>query len=251
MTVTTYQGWLADGKPFRNCVPLLNFIATLRLHGYTGPGSGLGDLSHLTASLPEDHCPYSHTPWPGAQPYPYILAIDIMPGQGLDIIELGGRLFDDKSSNVAGTQPIKYLNWTDSDGNVWHDSWMPNHTRFRSTDSGHIHMSFRTDLVTSTVMASYDPYGGTDVTPEQATQLNAVFQGMYQGGGSWGDWVPASDVIAGSNNGLNSQVQHLHRTVDDLEKKVDLILEKLASGGGPAPTPGNFTINLSGQATPE
>lgn len=162
MTATTYAGWVADGKPSRNCRPLLDFIATLRTHGYTGPGSGLGDLSHLTANPPEDHCPFSHTPWPDTQPYPYVLAIDIMPSSGLDIIDLGGRLFDDKSSGKPGTEPIKYINWTDSAGNCFHDSWMPNHTRFASTDRGHIHMSFRTDYVTSTVMAQYDPYPGDD-----------------------------------------------------------------------------------------
>jgi hypothetical protein len=159
MTVTTYVGWVNDGRPWKNCQPINDFIATLREHKYTGPGVGIGDLSHLTANPPEDHCPYSHTPWPAPQPYPYVMAIDIMPNEGLDIIELGGRLFDDKSSSVPGTEPIKYLNWTDSDGNCWHDSWMPNHTRFRSTDRGHIHISFRTDYVRSAIMATYDPYG--------------------------------------------------------------------------------------------
>ena len=157
--VTTYAGWVADGRPWRNCQPINDLIATLRGHGYTGPGVGIGDQSHLTANPPEDHCPYSHTPWPGAQPYPYVMAIDIMPGEGIDIIDLGGRLFDDKSSDKPGTQPIKYINWTDSAGGCWHDSWMPSHTRFRSTDRGHIHISFRTDYVTSNAMASYDPYG--------------------------------------------------------------------------------------------
>jgi len=252
MTVTNYTQWVADGKPWKNCYPITDFIAMLRSHNYTGPGSGIGDQSHLTANPPEDHCPYSHTPWPGAQPYPFVMAIDIMPGQGLDIIALGGQLFDDKSSNVPGTEPIKYINWTDSAGNTWHDSWMPSHTRFRSTDTGHIHMSFRTDYVTSNRMAIYDPFGA-DMTPDQATQLNSIFQGMYEGGGSWGDWVPPADEISGSHNGLNSQIQHLHRTVDSLSQRVDAILAKLESmnGGGGGGAPGNFTINLSGVATPE
>ena len=158
MTCTTYTCWVNDGRPWKNCQPINDLIATLRRHGYTGPGVGIGNQAHLTANPPEDHTPYSHTPWPGAQPYPYVLAVDLMPAEGLDWIDLGGRLFDDKSSNVPGTQAIKYLNWTDSAGNTWHDSWMPNHTRFRSTDTGHIHVSFRTDYVTSTNMQQYDPY---------------------------------------------------------------------------------------------
>ncbi len=166
MTVTTYQGWLNDGSRWLDCQPTKDLIAMLRRHGYTGPGVGIGDQSHLTASPPEDHTPYSHTPWPGVQPYPTVMAIDIMPNSGVDLIWFGGKLFDDKSSGKPGTEPIKYMNWTDSAGNCWHDSWMPGHTRYSSTDRGHIHLSFRTDYATSTAMAGYDPFtttGGTSM----------------------------------------------------------------------------------------
>lgn len=189
MTCTTYTCWVNDGKPWKNCQPINDFIATLYAHGYTGPQSGIGDQSHLTATVPEDHCPYSHTPWPGTQPYPYVMAVDIMPGEGLDLVDLGGRLFDDKNSGKPGTQPIKYINWTDSDGNCWHDSWQPNHTRYGSTDTGHIHISFRTDYVTSTVMSQYKPYGEEDMASEWHTgdengpflsQGNAGFSGQQR-----------------------------------------------------------------------
>lgn len=180
MTCTTYTCWRNDGSPWSNCQPINDLIATLRRYGYTGPGVGIGDQSHLTATLPEDHCPYSHTSWPGVQPYPYVLAIDIMAGEGLDWVDLGGRIFDDKSSNKPGTQPIKYMNWTDSAGNTWHDSWQPNHTRYVSTDSGHIHISFRTDYVTSTAMASYDPYG--TLPPAQGDDMPAFVHCKENGG---------------------------------------------------------------------
>lgn len=159
MSCTTYNCWVNDGKPWSDCQPNRDFIAMLRRHGYTGPGVGIGDQSHLTANPPEDHTPYSHTPWPGAQPYPRILAIDIMPSSGIDIIDLAGRIFDDKMSSVPGLAPLKYMNWTDSAGNCWHDSWMSNHTRYASTDRGHIHLSWRTDYVNSTLLTTYDPYG--------------------------------------------------------------------------------------------
>lgn len=221
MTCTTYNCWINDGRPWENCQPIVNFIATLYEHGYTGPTSGIGDQSHLTANPPEDHCPYSHTPWPGAQPYPYVLAIDIMAGEGLDISDLGGRLFDDKSSNKPGTEPIKYINWTDSDGNCWHDSWMPNHTRFKSTDRGHIHISFRTDYVTSTRMAVYDPYG-EDMTPEQANQLGVVYALMVSatGVGSGGDYAAPDESVPGpqGNNNLFSKLNHVMRAVDRIEQ---------------------------------
>ena len=161
MSCTTYNCWRNDGSPWSDCQPTRDFIAMLQRHGYTGPTVGIGDQSHLTANPPEDHCPYSHTPWPGTQPYPRVMAIDIMPGEGVDIIWLGGRLFDDKMSGHPGLAPLKYMNWTDSDGNIWHDSWQPSHTRYRSSDSGHIHISWRTDYVNSTLLATYDPFGST------------------------------------------------------------------------------------------
>lgn len=232
MTCTTYTCWLNDGRPWKNCQPINDFVAALYAHGYTGPTVGIGDLSHLTAIPPEDHTPYSHTPWPGTQPYPFVLAIDIMGGQGLDLVDLGGRLFDDKSSNKPGTEPIKYINWTDSDGNCWHDSWMPNHTRFASTDKGHIHISFRTDYVTSTRMAIYDPYGGSDMTPEQASQLNAVWQLMTAptGVGSGGDYAAGSESVPGpaANNNLFSKLNHVMRAVDRIEQ----LLNDLPTGSG-------------------
>src|SRR5678816_1907478 len=46
MTVTNYTQWVADGKPWKNCQPINDFIAMLRRHGYTGPGNGIGDQSH-------------------------------------------------------------------------------------------------------------------------------------------------------------------------------------------------------------
>ena len=157
--VSSYSEWVADGSPWHDCQPTRDLITMLRSHGYSGPGVGLGDMSHLTAPLPEDHCPYSHTPWPGAQPYPAVMAIDIMAGYGVDVVWLGGKLFDDKQSGVEGTQPLKYMNWTDADGHCWHDSWMPSHARYASTDRGHIHLSWRTEYATSTIMQTYDPYG--------------------------------------------------------------------------------------------
>jgi hypothetical protein len=157
MAITSRTAWVSDGRPFKQCVPALDLRATLGRHGYTGPATGYPDARHLTAVPPEDHCPFSHTPWPGQQPYPYCMAIDIMPSAAFDWIELGTRLVADKNAGVPGTQAIKYINWTDSSGHCWNDGWTPNHTHGSSTDGGHVHVSFRTDYVTSHVMANYDP----------------------------------------------------------------------------------------------
>lgn len=156
--MTTYSQWVRDGRPFKQCQPALDLRATLGRRGYTGPATGYPDTRHQVAYPPEDHCPYSATPWPGAQPYPYCMAIDFEAGFGLDYIDLGTRLVFDKGNGVPGTEPIKYINWTDVKGNTWDEVWEPTHHRVPSTDRGHVHVSFRTDYVTSHSMASYDPY---------------------------------------------------------------------------------------------
>jgi hypothetical protein len=155
VTVTTYSQWIAAGSPWKPAAPVDSLAKVLRGHGYTV--YTLGNEDHATADPPEDHMPYSHTPWPGAQPYDYVLACDIMPppsGKGLpDLAALGQQLVADKKAGVAPW--IKYLNWTDSAGKCWHESWQPDHARTGSTDRGHIHVSIRTDYVTKVV--NYDP----------------------------------------------------------------------------------------------
>lgn len=152
---TTLSGWLADGSPWKPSTPVADFKATLTRYGFTV--YVLGNDDHQHADPPEDHTAFSHTPWPEKQPYPYILACDVMPGGRVDWRDLGAQVVRDKMAGVPGTEWIKYVNWTDRDGNVWQDSWQPNHVHRRSTDTGHLHFSGRTDFVTSSVAAGYDP----------------------------------------------------------------------------------------------
>lgn len=161
MAVTTFSGWVADGRPWDPAFPVDDLAICLRGYGYTV--YVLGNQDHATAQPPQDHMPYSHTPWPGRQPYPYVLALDIMPppaGKKLpSLAKLGAQLYKDKQAGVPGVLWIKYMNWepSGSSGPCYHDSWQPNHARTRSTDRGHIHISGRTDFVTSHAAAGYDP----------------------------------------------------------------------------------------------
>jgi hypothetical protein len=162
MTVTNYDQWVKDGSPWHPAKPVLDFAAILRGHGFTVYEIGAVD-THLDIPTPEDHAPFSHTPWPGAQPYPAVLALDIMPGGDMDWRDLGAKIVADKKAGAHGTDAIKYINWTDRAGNCWHDSWEPNHAQRPSSDRGHIHVSFRTDFVVSSVMSGYDPIKGFTV----------------------------------------------------------------------------------------
>ena len=218
MAVTTYEGWVADGRPAHQCQPGSDLLATLKKHKYTV--YWLGDDSHLKADPPEDHTPYSHTPWPGSQPYPAVLAIDIMPGGDLDWRDLGARIVADKNAGKPGTEPIKYINWTDRAGNCRQDSWKPTHVQKSSTDTGHIHISFRTDYVNSHVMAGYDPVLNLPPQPVATNRLatainhdgrieifasdsNGVPFHNYQTPDTWSGWASLGGKVTGMATSIN------------------------------------------------
>src|SRR5438874_13645090 len=163
MTVSTYQQWLADGGPARPAPVIAEFAALLRRYGYTV--YTFGDQSHLTADPPEDHTPFSATPWPGPQPYPLVMAVDVMPGGPVDWHPLGRRIVHDRLNGVPGTGWIKYANWTDLDGMCWHSSWQPGFVQRPSTDGGHIHVSARTDYAQLTDLRGWDPVAALAYTP--------------------------------------------------------------------------------------
>jgi hypothetical protein len=150
-----YYDWVNDGRPWRNAVPINDFAARLRSQGYTVYTIGSDDSEHLQSSYPEDHCPFSFSAWPWPQPYPEVMALDIMPGGPVDWRDLAARISADKSAGKQGTEWIKYMNWTDRGGSIWHDSWMPWFARTGSSDGGHIHISGRTDY--HNAHTSYDP----------------------------------------------------------------------------------------------
>lgn len=177
MAITTYQGWVNNGRPIKPAVCIADWISTLRRHGYEV--GYYPDERHLKAQPPEDHTPYSHTSWPGIQPYPYVLGSDLMPPTrtGLPTLaQIGARIVLDKQKGVPGTEFIKYVNWTDAKGNCWHDEWEPTYRRSSSNDRGHLHLSARTDWTTK--HTAYDPVARilgandmqlTDVVPSAAT----------------------------------------------------------------------------------
>jgi hypothetical protein len=181
MSVTTYAGWVAAGSPAKPAQPIADMVAMFRAAGYPGTGY-YPDERHLRADPPEDHTPYSRTPWPGAQPYPLILALDLMPrrdGDGKSLAPIARRVIADKR---AGRAPwIKYINWTDEGGKVWHTKWQPNEVTTSSSDSGHVHISIRTDYATSGAARNWNP---TLTEDDMALDLNTVVPGTNGPDGS-------------------------------------------------------------------
>lgn len=200
MTVTTYQEWLADGSPWTPCSPVGALALAAHNHGV---GIGIiGDMSHLTADPPQDHCPYSHTPWPGAQPYPHVMAIDLMTTD----VSVANALIDAKRS---GRVPcIKYMNYTDATGNCHHISWEPDEMVEASSDTGHIHISIRTDHVDCSHATGFDPFAVSTPTPVPTGDFALTHWTSVQKGSSGAAVKVAQGILiahgysVGSGNGL-------------------------------------------------
>jgi hypothetical protein len=167
MASQAYRNWVADGRPWKFARPITQVGDRLRAHGYTVYYQG--NQAHLEHEPPEDHTPFSATGWPAKSPYPYCMAMDIMPptpgqkskvtGQPLpSLAKLAGQLRADKMDEVRQAVFVKYINWepSGSGGPCYHDMWTPTYTRRSSSDRGHIHVSARSDMATSTVSDGYD-----------------------------------------------------------------------------------------------
>jgi hypothetical protein len=168
MASQAYHDWVAAGKPWKIARPIQMVGNRLRAHGYTVYYQG--NQSHLEHVPPEDHTPFSATGWPAKSPYPYCMAMDIMPpdagqkskltGKPLPSLQqLAARLRADKNTNYGPAEFLKYMNWEPEGNNTgpcYHETWMPTYARRTSGDRGHIHASCRSDMHTSTVSDGYD-----------------------------------------------------------------------------------------------
>ena len=194
MTLSQFNAWKADGKPFRLMTPADDLLKRLRQHGYTV--YGIGNDSHMLANPAEDHTPFSQTGWPGTAKYGVGYAIDIMPpakgakskldGKPLPSLQqLGAQLKRDRNAGVSGISWLKYMNWEperDNGGPCYQESWKPNHAQRTSSDRGHIHMSGRTGMESSTIARDYDPVarirGVDDLTPDEHKWLETVHKNL-------------------------------------------------------------------------
>jgi hypothetical protein len=167
MATQAYRDWVEDGSPWKYGRAVRAVGDKLKAHGYTVYFNG--NDTHLKHDPPEDHTPFAATGWPSKSPYPYCLAMDIMPpaagqkskltGQELPSLQkLAVQLRQDKIAGHPGASWLKYLNWEpEGDGGpCYHDSWMPSYARRASTDRGHIHASSRSDFATSDAGDDYD-----------------------------------------------------------------------------------------------
>ncbi|TAK89403.1 MAG: peptidoglycan-binding protein [Burkholderiaceae bacterium] len=71
--------------------------------------------------------------------------------------QLGAQLAADKNAGIPGANLIKYINWTPTGQPCRHESWQPGHLIQPSSDTGHNHVSWRSDCADSTAGDDYDP----------------------------------------------------------------------------------------------
>lgn len=162
MAAPAYYLWDRNGRPISPALPVREYVDQLKI-GYPQAAAAnlfgwYADENHYQASFPQDHTPYSQTPWPVTpNPYPYVFATDIMHRTDLGLNCF--VIFDYWLAEAkAGRTPwIKYIIWQGKNYDV-RNSWQP---KPNSDHYDHIHISFRTDYTDVSI-------GGWSVVPPGA-----------------------------------------------------------------------------------
>ena len=179
MATQAYYNWLNAGSPYTLAEWMGDLVETMRGHGFTV--YHYPDDDHLMAAYPQDHTPFSYTGWPLDSPWGWGFGVDVMPEPGADarsLAPLARQIIADKR---AGLLPgLKYINWTDEQGNVWQTSWKPDEVTRSNTDKGHIHLSGRSDSAHWRAVG-YDPIArlqGDIMAIDSDLILRATVDGM-------------------------------------------------------------------------
>lgn len=153
MVTTEYTHWNASGRPLNPSQPVREIVERMKA-AYPAASnlfSWYADDAHYQADYPQDHTPYSYTPWPNKpNPYPVVFATDIMhrPDLGVDCFSLFNYWIAEAR---AGRMPwLKYLIWQARIYDV-RNNWIAGKA---SDHFDHIHISVRTDN-TNTSLGSW------------------------------------------------------------------------------------------------
>jgi len=203
-----YREWVAAGRDFRLATPIAEMKALARRHdiGFLGD-IGKDDESHLQATFPEDHCPFSKTAWPDPLPGYVVCALDLKNEKGL----ADALLRDAK----AGRAPwIKYLNFGFQQYHIKR-GWEP-----VANDDGHLHISIRTDWIDRSI-GDYDPLAEEDdMAGEGPAILAMILEGTSPTGvDTSGGGVPRIKLYREFHDlrirlsGLEGAINHLAKAV--------------------------------------
>jgi hypothetical protein len=171
MATSAYFAWNADGRPIQPARPVRQEVEALRVAYPRAAARNLfswyADDAHYQADFPEDHTPYSQTPWPlSPNPYPFVFATDVMhrPDLGVDC----QVLFDYWIAEArAGRTPwVKYIIWRGQSYHVQR-GWK---SKPASGHFDHIHRSYRTDHLHTSIGAWSVVPEGDDMTPAESAE---------------------------------------------------------------------------------
>jgi hypothetical protein len=151
MATSQYKEWIRRGRPYVLIRPAREIQGRIKAYGITV--YDYPNQAHLTTSKPEDHTPFSFTKWPivNQNVDGRGRAIDIMPRNDSEAArrenaDIARQIIADKDADVPGTEPIKYMNWTDEAGVCRQENWKSGkRVTVKSSDKGHVHVSFRDD----------------------------------------------------------------------------------------------------------
>lgn len=143
MATNEYRRWVAAGSRYQIAQPILEIAEVARFRGMQILGI-LGDASHLQADFPEDHTPFSFTPYPIALPGYWVTAIDLANVKGW-----GDAILRD--ARIGLVPWLKYMNydyvhWDSSDG----------FRQGRGSGDEHIHLSCFSNYLHASI-GDYDP----------------------------------------------------------------------------------------------
>jgi hypothetical protein len=170
MATAAYKAWVKAGRPWHVANVVNDYRQQLHAAGWEFAELGtIGDEAHLQAETPQDHTPFSATGWPGAHPYPAVLALDVMKGQRPDAT-LDAIVRRWLSEARADRTPwVKYINWQGQRYDV-RNAWAPRPT---AGHFDHAHLSFSTDWADRSV-------GGWQVIPKGGNDMDTAEANMHK-----------------------------------------------------------------------
>jgi hypothetical protein len=228
VTTQAYYDWVADGSPFYRATPVREYVKAFMAAGWPTSSLGtIGNSAHLTASTPQDHCPFSATGWPNPNPYPYVLAFDASH-EGVREAQLDAIVTRWVAQARAGHTPwVKYIIYK---GHSWgvRSGWIE---REASGHYDHVHVSMRTDYYLTSI-GVWNPTATTGDTMDEYHE-NAVLydNNRLEGFIAGRDVVQGTDYTqlgAGAEIWPNIALKRLLAGVEDLVSRSPVTVDPLA-----------------------
>lgn len=206
-----YVLWDRRGRPWKPAQPVAELVAWAKASGVQVLGT-LGNETHLTKPIPEDHTPFSATAWPVKLPGYVVCAIDLE-----NVRLLGAKI---EAQARAGRLPwLKYMNH--SGRNISFKSATPVTSTSRDE---HVHLSIRTDWIGRSI-GRFNPWSTINtqgelmaVSDEDADTIAAATLNTTLG--------RSGPTVGAAVQTTLSEVQKLRAAVADLQARPPVAIDR-------------------------